>query len=683
MNASNRHALRAVSFGILLLAGSMLLSRCATMMTPTGGPKDTLPPVIVAMTPDNFTRNIPTVPRGMKIYIEFDEFVQLKDQQKEFFTSPQMKKKPTLSLRGRGLVIQLRDTLEPNTTYALNFGSAIQDNNENNPLYSMRYVFSTGDEIDSMVLSGYTADSYKTDSVPKSFIWFYPADSVDETPDYDSTIFNRKPAVIARAETNGIFIAQNLKPIPYRVYAIEDTNDNQMYEPGVDQVGFIEELHNPAELPDFAIWYDSIRRYVTAEPQLYFRMFTDVAFRRQMLSETARPLQHQAMLYFAAANPRIESIHFDSIPDERVIIDPQTVGRDTVALWFNMPAESLPDTIRGSITYFKHDSIRQLQQVTEELKLPWRLIETKAEEREREKLEREKRKAEEAGEEWTPPAEKNPFAYKFSSTGEINPEQDLVIDFDYPLARLDSASLLLTRNLPDSTREEVPVRIVRDTANLRRWHIRAGWTPAEKYTLTIPAGAITDIAGFSNDSITGDYSTMDPEKFATVKINVTAPENGAKYIIQLLDGNGALKQEKRDLTGGLCQFNYVPAGDIRFRIIEDMNGNGKWDAGNLVERRQPERTELYANEKGEDTFATKANWEMEFTMDMSQIFAPVTMESLIRMLDEREEQRLRREAEKLAKEGDKGRREREMQERQADQERFNNTMNTTGGMFMR
>ena len=402
-----------------------------------------------------------------------------------------------------------------------------------------------------------------------------------------------------------------------------------------------------------------------------------------VIAEAAKKFGSGEVEFTTRLTVEVRGVHFDSIPDERVIIDPQTVGRDTVALWFNMPAESLPDTIRGSITYFKHDSIRQLQQVTEELKLPWRLIETKAEEREREKLEREKRKAEEAGEEWTPPAEKNPFAYKFSSTGEINPEQDLVIDFDYPLARLDSASLLLTRNLPDSTREEVPVRIVRDTANLRRWHIRAGWTPAEKYTLTIPAGAITDIAGFSNDSITGNYSTMDPEKFATVKINVTAPENGAKYIIQLLDGNGALKQEKRDLTGGLCQFNYVPAGDIRFRIIEDMNGNGKWDAGNLVERRQPERTELYANEKGEDTFATKANWEMEFTMDMSQIFAPVTMESLIRMLDEREEQRLRREAEKLAKEGDKGRREREMQERQADQERFNNTMNTTGGMFMR
>ena len=110
MNAMPRHTLRALRLGVLLLFGSTLLSRCATMMTPTGGPKDTLPPVILTMTPDNYTRNVPTVPKGMKIYIGFDEFVQIKDQQKEFFTSPQMKKKPTLTLRGRGLVIQLRDT---------------------------------------------------------------------------------------------------------------------------------------------------------------------------------------------------------------------------------------------------------------------------------------------------------------------------------------------------------------------------------------------------------------------------------------------------------------------------------------------------------------------------------------------------------------------------------------------
>ena len=154
MNGERRMRLHFLRSGVLLLFATAFLSRCASMMTPTGGPIDTLPPVIVAMTPDNFTTGYPTIPHGQKIYVEFDEYIQLKDQQKEFFTSPQMKKKPRLSIRGKGLLIQVRDTLLPNTTYALNFGSAVRDNNEGNPLYSMRYVFSTGDEIDSMIVSG-------------------------------------------------------------------------------------------------------------------------------------------------------------------------------------------------------------------------------------------------------------------------------------------------------------------------------------------------------------------------------------------------------------------------------------------------------------------------------------------------------------------------------------------------
>ena len=686
-----RHTLYLLRLAVALLFVSAFLSRCASMMTPTGGPRDTLPPVILNMTPDNFSVNRPTV-HHEKIYIEFDEFVQLKDQQKEFFTSPQMKKKPLVSMRGKGIVVQLRDTLEANTTYALNFGSAVRDNNEGNPLYSMRYVFSTGPTIDSMIFSGYTADSYKADSVSKSFIWFFPADSVENVAEYDSTIFKYKPAVIARAENNGIFIAQNLKPIPYRVYAVQDKNDNQMYEPGSDQVGFLEKSYNPAEMPDFAMWYDSIRQYVTAEPQLYLRMFTDKAFRRQLLSQTERPLQHKAMLYFGAAHPRIERIRFDSIPEDRVIVDPQTVGRDTIALWFNMPSSALPDTIKGEITYFKHDTVNVLQEVTEPLKLSWRLIETKEQEKEREKLERDRRKAEAAGEEWVEPKKENPFAYKLPLTGEINPENNLTVDFDYPLTRLDSAAMLLTLTRSDNSIEDVPVRFVRDTGLLRRWHIEAPWTSGGQYTLTIPKGAITDVAGFSNDSIVGKYTVLDPEKFATVKIHVKGKDDKAKYILQLLDGSNALKQEKRDVTTGDWQFNYVPAGEIKFRIIEDMNGNGKWDTGNVVERLQPERAEIYANDEGEDTFATKTNWEVEFSIDMNRVFAPVTMESLSRLLDEREAQRLRREAEKRAKEPKTNRNSHD-QNNQNNANGFgsfggfgggmNNSMNSTGGMFNR
>ena len=364
----NRRYKSLLKAAVAVLFAGAFFSRCANIMTPQGGPKDTIPPVIINLIPDNFSTNF----KGNKIYIEFNEFVQIKNQQKELFTSPAMKKMPLVSTRGKGIVITIRDTLRENTTYAIDFGSAICDNNEGNPLNAMRYVFSTGDKVDSLMCSGYTADSYKADSVSRTFIWFFVADSLPNTPDYDSTIFNRKPDVIARAQNNGIFIAQNLKPINYRIYAFGDKNDNQMYEAGTDLVGFIDSLYNPAEMPEFGIWFDSLRMYPSAEPQLYFRMFTDKAFKNQRLVESSRQQQKKALLYFNTALPDIESIRFDSIPADKVLYDPQTRGKDTVALWFNMPAENLPDTIKGEITYFRHDSIRQYVKTTEPLKLAWK-----------------------------------------------------------------------------------------------------------------------------------------------------------------------------------------------------------------------------------------------------------------------------------------------------------------------
>ncbi len=632
---------------VILIFSTLLLSRCASMMTPEGGPVDSLPPVIVTMLPDNFTTNRPTV-NHERIYVEFNEFVQIKDQQKEFFTSPAMKKKPTISLRGRGIVVQLRDTLDSNTTYALNFGSAIRDNNEGNPLNAMRYVFSTGSEIDSMVMSGYTADSYKADSVSKSFIWFFPKDSIEHVEAYDSTIFKYKPAVIARAENNGIFIAQNLKPIPYRVYAIEDTNDNQLYEPGVDQVGFLSGDYNPLELPDFAIWYDSIREYPTAEPQTYFRMFTDKSFRRQLLADTERPEQHRAMLYFGAAHPKIKSIRFDSIPDDGFIVDPQTIGHDTIALWFNMAPELLPDTIKGEIVYLKHDSINQLQEETKELKLSWRKVESKEEEKERKRLEREKRKAEEDGIAWEEPEKKNPFTHNISTSGTVNPELDINVTFKYPLVKVDSAAILMTLRHEDELIEDIAVRMVPDTADLLKWKIVGDWKGLGEYTLSIPEGALRDVAGQQNDSIVGKYTLLDPEDYATVKLNIVGKSEDARYIVQLLDGSAKLLQERREVGTETIIFNYVPAGEIMLRAIEDTNNNGEWDSGDVLKRLQPERSEMFFNDEGEDTFATKENWEVELTINMFDMFAPMTMQTLTRTLDERELQRLQREAEKEA-----------------------------------
>ncbi len=640
---------------VMMLFVSGFLSRCASIQSPTGGPKDTLPPVIIAMTPDNFTTGF----TADKIYIEFDEFVVVKDQQKEFFTSPAMKKSPTIHTKGRGIVVTIKDTLLENTTYALNFGSAIQDNNENNPLHSMRYVFSTGDSIDSMIMSGYTADSYKADSVSKSFIYFFAVDSLENVAEYDSTLFKYKPSVIARAENNGIFIAQNLKPIKYRVYAIEDTNNNQMYEPGTDQVGFVEGDFAPQEMPGFGIWYDSIRQYPVADPQLYFRMFTDVAFKRQIMQGNERPLQRKVMLYFGAPQPEIESITFDSIPQSDVIVEHITKGRDTLALWLTTPSANIPDTLRSVVAYYKHDSINNLVLQRDTLKLSWKAFETREMEKIRLEKEAARAAAVAAGEMWEDPD--SVLVCKMTLSGEMNPERRLSIDFDYPLTSIDTTKLLLTRMDADSLITDERVIFERDTANLRRYYFNAAWDkPTEKYTLTIPKGTFTDIAGFKNDSIVGNYTVSDPEKYATVLVHLKAADNpDYKYIVQLLDGSGKLLEEKCNLVAGDVRFNYVPAGDIRFRIIQDENGNGVWDTGNVVERRQAERSEIYIS-GGDDTFATKVNWEVELEMNMDEIFAPVTMESLIKSLDEREIQRAEKQrikdeeaAAKAAQQGNK------------------------------
>lgn len=647
--SSIRSITSSLTAAIVLLFGGALLTKCASTMTPTGGPKDTIPPVIVYMNPDNFTTMIDTL-HPPKIYVEFNEYVQIKDQQKELFTSPAMKKTPTVSRRGKGIVIQIKDTLRPNTTYAINFGSSIQDNNESNPLHAMRYVFSTGPEVDSMFMSGYTADSYKADSVSKSFIYFFMADSVEQPTEWDSTMFKYKPQVIARAEKNGIFIAQNLKPVPYRIYAFEDTNNNMLYEPAVDQIGFLDTTYNPSQMPGFSIWYDSLRHYPSAEPQLYFRMFMDRRFTRHTLSGQERLNRHKAMLYFGSPNPEVIKLEFDSIPSDRVIYDPQNANKDTVALWFDIAPEELPDTIKGTITYIKHDSINNLVEGTDKLRLAWVKSETKEEQKERERQEKEREKAEKAGEEYTPPAEPNPFKLSMPSSGEVNKDKDIELEFDFPLTRFDSTAIsmrMVREGSSDTT--DVEFHFIQDTINRRKYRLHAAWEQRAQYNLLIPSGVFRNVAQEQNDTIKASYTGSDPAQYAIINLTVRSTHPKAKYIVQLTNAQGATQKEIRNVTAGSYKFEYITPGDVMVRVIEDLNANGKWDTGDMVAMRQPERSEIYKSADGVELITTKANWEFDVDVDMDALFAPMTMEKLIQLLNDREDERLKKVAEEMEK----------------------------------
>ncbi len=644
-------AVRMATAGVMLLFAGAFLKSCASIGQLDGGPYDTIPPVVLGVYPNNYATNF----KDKRITLDFNEYVQIKEQQKELFTSPAMKK-PTITLRGKSLIVDLKaDTLLPNTTYAIEFGAAIADNNEGNPLHGLRYVFSTGDRIDSMIMSGYTEKSETADSLGKTFIYFFEADSVAEPKEWDSTMFNYSPSKIARSQNNGIFIAQNLRPVDYRVYAFNDTNGNQIYEPSVDMVGFLDGVYNPSKMPPFGVWYDSIRRYPSADPQLYFRLFTDKNFARQSMQDAVRPEQHKILITFAAEKPEIRSIKLNGIDPDSIIYEPSLKG-DSLTLWLNMRGENIPDSLKGEMIYMKHDSLRQLQPDTAKLNLNWRRVESKQQEREREKLEKAKAKAKANGEEWTEPDTPSQFRIlNFKNKYDVNPEQHYPLSFATPLTRLDSARVQMLSWGEEGDTIKERITFVRDTANMRRWLIKANWDAKRKYSLRLPKDAMFDVAGEGNDSLNSEITVADIDKFAKLNLTIKPRTEGGKYVVQFVDGqnNKSIIREIRHLGEGTHTINYIPAGELRMRIIEDINDNGEWDGGNMVERRQSERAEFYKNERDEEIFTTKTGWEFDITLDMSRIFAPVTMEQLIEILDKREAIRIVKAEEKRREEARK------------------------------
>lgn len=656
---------RFLQIMIVALFGSSLLWRCANVATLQGGPKDSLPPIVVSALPGFGTTNF----TGREILIGFNEYVQIKDQQKEFFTSPMMKKTPTVTTSGKGIRITILDTLEENQTYALNFGNSIVDNNEGNRLSGLRYVFSTGNTIDSMVMSGYTVSASKGDSVSNSLIFFYPAE-VDSIPEYDSILLKHKPAVVARAGGNGIFIAQNLKPIDYKIYAIEDKNSNFTYDPETDMVGFLDSVHNPLSEPDFRVWYDTTRHYLTAEPQLYFQMFTDGRFLRQNLAESKRESRHKVTLFFGAPWPEVLEFAIDSIEQSEIVTEYVTRDRDTVNYWLNVPAERLADTLKGRVVYMKHDSVNNLVPDTAKLALVWKYIESKEEKKAREEEEKKMEQALKDSVEYVPPVKKNPFSVEVSK-GELNPEKTVTFKFAMPLVAVDTAALDLRvagdalspeeeKKIAEEREKEAKKRGVEsisedlselptidyelycDSLDMKVWHLKADWQPKKKYKLVVPAGAFRNVAGEMNDTLRNDYVTLDPEKFGVVivKINGKSPE--ANYVIYLKNESGKTIAEVKNATTGTYTFNYVTPGKVKLAVLEDGNANGKWDTGNLIERRQPERTEPYVDPKGEELIEVKANWEIEIAIDANNLFKPITFESVNEQLRKTEAVRLQK-----------------------------------------
>lgn len=219
----------------VLILASILFS-CARRGTPTGGDKDTIPPILEKAIPANKTVNF----KEKRIKIYFDEYIKLKDVKKQLIISPPQKNEPIITPVGTAskfISIKILDTLDANTTYLYNFGNSIVDNNEENKLGNFKYVFSTGTYIDSLEVTGEVTDPMVKETSKNLDVLLYEYD----TAFTDSVVFKQKPRYISNTLDSTLFEISNIRKGKYLLIALKDANNNKIYDPDIDKIGFVED----------------------------------------------------------------------------------------------------------------------------------------------------------------------------------------------------------------------------------------------------------------------------------------------------------------------------------------------------------------------------------------------------------------------------------------------------------
>lgn len=233
----------------LSLLLTTLFVSCARIGSPTGGPKDTIPPVLAIAKPENKTLNF----NQKKIVILFDEYIKFKQLNKQLIISPPMDTKPIIKPQGgvsKKITVEILDTLKPNTTYTINFGNSIVDNNEGNQLGKLNYVFSTGTILDSLVIGGVINDPLANEKTENISILAYKNA-------HDSIIGKQTPYYVTNTLKDNVYQLENLSEATYTLIALQDKNNNYKYDKGSEKIGFLDQkltLNHSLDSIDFTLF---------------------------------------------------------------------------------------------------------------------------------------------------------------------------------------------------------------------------------------------------------------------------------------------------------------------------------------------------------------------------------------------------------------------------------------------
>ena len=587
---------------LILVVGACLLPlffpSCAnTTQAPTGGKKDTIPPLIIDIKPLPGAVNVPL--EGASFVFTFNEYVSIKKPQ-NIFLSPPLNRQPKSRMRGHNVIVSFEEPLEPNTTYTLSFTDAIADANEGNMFPGYTYVFSTGERIDSMMVTGTVRDCNTLAPVKGATVLLHKDHG-------DSAVFNHRPYAAVKTDDWGFFALPFIQDTLYRIYAIKDANNDNRYDPETETVAFIDSLVRPVMVASDTVpeilKYDMLDtlRCLARRSEYELKLFREKPSKQYIVNKV-RTSERSAYLTFMAPGAWIDSLWIRGYRDDQVISQ-FNILQDSLELWINS-RRAAPDTMRIYVNYRKTDTLGRLVPTQEIVKLP---------------MLPDKRT-------YSKPLRRNLThedticVYKFQTSPETVEQNGFELEFRNPIisAQFDSIRFTAINTRQRQSRAEFTVE--RDSLNLRRYILRPKdkLQPGFQYSMKLPYRAFRDINGFWSDSTEVKVSLPSDEALSSLELELSGVDR--KLIVDLLG-------EKRDRVlrsfvtdhDGTLSFPYLRTGRYSIRITEDGNRNSIIDTGSLLERRQPE-TVVFLDFSGSEYLLIPASAELTQSVDVGALF---------------------------------------------------------------
>ncbi len=599
---------------------AVVMAACASMGRPEGGARDENPPVFVKSDPAPGETNVSKT----RITAYFDENIQLEDAFTKVVVSPAQNTPPQISANGRRLTVDFRDTLIPDVTYTIDFADAIKDLNEGNILDGFALDFSTGNQIDTLRISGMVLQARNLEPAQGMLVGVYSNLS-------DTAISTLPLERIARTNQYGQFTIRNLKPGAYKIFAVNDMNRDYHWDRSED-VAFFDSIIVP-EIETITITdtlYASDRSDSLVQrtglkylPNDILLSWFNQNYKAHYLKDYKREDRRKISLKFGAP--------LDSLPQVKIVDGADSIGADiskwallnanetldSLIYWIKDPNVLDADSLRLSVRYQKNDSVDNLVWTTDTLRFYYRDLEKKKKDKKKKDQDNEPKfyiDSITGDTTFLPPPDMEYLEIKIENAIQ-DVHKPLVLEFSTPLEKLDSADVKIsiqkdTLWIPLKTPHLIPD----STDRLMRRRINMKWEPGEKYRIEIDTLRANSIYNTWNRPFAQEFTVKPLEDYCNLSLTIEGLDS-LQAVVELLSSNDeTVATAIKRADSQKADFKFLDPGTFYLRLFIDSNLNGKWDTGNLTDSIQPE--EIYYFAKKLDL---KKNWDIEQTWIVDEL----------------------------------------------------------------